>query len=331
MATDAPLPAPARRRLLALLGALPLARGAGAQTRTAAGTLRLIVPAPAGGSSDRIARIVAEALAGILETTVDVDNVPGNAGVTGTNAIAGGATDGSLLGIVSNSTIVGGRLLSRSARFNPGEDFEWLAILGTYPNAMVVSARSGQRTLAGWLAEARRAPAPLTYGSFGTGSAGHLAGAYLRYEKDARLVHRTLHTLNDGYAQLADGTLDVLFDGVPNALAEAPRSGNPIVAVTSERRVEALPDVPAFGELWRESFVVWLALVAPKRLDPNAYLRLAPAVGVLLSEPRHAAEMRAAGLAFTGMSGRGTTAFVDREFLRIAKLIARLNDEGVRD
>ena len=129
MATDAPLPAPARRRLLALLGALPLARGAGAQTRTAAGTLRLIVPAPAGGSSDRIARIVAEALAGILETTVDVDNVPGNAGVTGTNAIAGGATDGSLLGIVSNSTIVSSvarvrkslrqRSTTSSTRFSP--------------------------------------------------------------------------------------------------------------------------------------------------------------------------------------------------------------------
>lgn len=325
------MPALSRRRLLALLAAPALPRIAGAQERVAVPPVRLIVPAPAGGSSDRIARIIADALAGILEVPVDVDNIPGNAGVTGTNAIAGGATDGSLLGIVANSAIVGGRLLSRSARFNPGEDFEWLAIVGSYPNAMVVSARSGQRTLDGWLAEARRADAPLTYGSFGTGSAGHLAGAYLRFEKGARLAHRTLTAPADGYAQLADGSLDVLFDGVPSALVEAPRSGNPIVAVTSERRVEALPGVPAFGELWQESFVVWLGLVAPKGLAAAAYLRLAPAIGVLLSEPRHAAEMRAAGLTYMGLSGRGTTAFVDREFLRIAKLIARLNDEGVRD
>lgn len=325
------MPALARRRLLALLAAPALPRIAGAQERVAASPIRLIVPAPAGGSSDRIARIIADALAGILEVPVDVDNIPGNAGVTGTNAIAGGATDGSLLGVVANTAIVGGRLLSRSARFNPGEDFEWLAILGSYPNAMVVSARSGQRTLDGWLAEARRAGAPLTYGSFGTGSAGHLAGAYLRFEKGARLAHRTLTAPADGYAQLADGSLDVLFDGVPNALVEAPRSGNPIVAVTSERRVDSLPGVPAFGELWQESFVVWLGLVAPKGLAAAAYLRLAPAIGVLLSEPRHAAEMRAAGLTYMGLSGRGTTAFVDREFLRIARLIARLNDEGVRD
>lgn len=183
----------------------------------------------------------------------------------------------------------------------------------------------------GWLAAARLAAPPLTYASFGPGSAGHLAGAYLRQEKGAHLVHRTLDALDEGYAQLSDGTLDVLFDGVPNALVEARASGHPIVAVTSEGRVDALPDAPSFGELWRESFVVWLGLVAPKRLDAAAYLRLAAAVGVLLSEPRHAAAMRAAGATYIGLSGRGTTAFVDREFLRIAKLIARLNDEGVRD
>ncbi|MCC7217925.1 MAG: tripartite tricarboxylate transporter substrate binding protein [Burkholderiales bacterium] len=325
------MPAPSRRRLLALLATLAVPRVAGGQERARGVPIRLVVPAPAGGSGDRIARIVADALAGILEVPVEVDNVPGNAGVTGTNQIAGGATDGSLLGIVANSAIVGGRLLSRSARFNPSEDFAWLAILGSYPNAMVVSVRSGQRTLDDWLAEARRAASPLTYGSFGTGSAGHLAGAYLRYEKDVRLVHRTLETLNEGYAQLADGSLDVLFDGVPNALVEAPRSGHPIVAVTSERRVESLPGIPAFGELWRESFVVWLGLVAPKGLDAAAYVRLAPAIGVLLAQPRYAAAMRAAGLTYIGLSGRGTTAFVDREFLRSAKLIARLNDEGVRD
>ena len=89
-----------------------------------------------------------------------------------------------------------------------------------------------------------------------------------------------------------------------------------------------LPDVPAFGELWQQSFVVWIGLVLPKGVPPAAYVRFASAVSVLLSEPRYADSMRAAGLTFMGLSGSGTRAFVEKEFLRSAKLIARLNDEG---
>ena len=122
----------------------------------------------------------------------------------------------------------------------------------------------------------------------------------------------------------------MLFDGVPNAMIEAPRAGHPFLAVTSARRVAALPDVPAFGERWPQSFEVWIGLVAPKGLDKAAYFRIAPAVGVLLAERRHVESMQAAGLTFMGLSGAGTIAFLENEFLRNAKLIGLLNDEGLR-
>jgi tripartite-type tricarboxylate transporter receptor subunit TctC len=121
-----------------------------------------------------------------------------------------------------------------------------------------------------------------------------------------------------------------VFDGVPNALAEAPSRGQRILAVTSQRRVESLPDVPSFGELWQRSFEIFVGLVAPKALTQTAHARLAPAVGVLLFEPVHAANLRAAGLTFAGMSGRDIRGYLDSEFLRNAKLIATLNDEGLR-
>lgn len=319
-----------RRRVLAALAGLAMVRTTGAQPSSPLGPIRLIVPAPAGGSGDKLGRTVADALTAILEVPVRVENVPGNGGVTGTNAIAASAPDGSVLGLAVSSAIIGGKLLSRSARFNPSEDFDWLAILGTYPNVMVVSANSAHRALDTWLAEARKAPQPLVYASFGSGTAGHLAGAYLRYEHGANLTHRTLDSLGEGYALLGEGKIDVLFDGVPNAVVEAPRSGHPIIAVTSARRVAALPETPAFGERWQQSFEVWIGLVAPKGLDKGAYFRIAPAVGVLLAEPRHVESLRAAGLTFMGLSGRGTIDFLENEFLRNAKLIGLLNDEGLR-
>jgi len=88
--------------------------------------------------------------------------------------------------------------------------------------------------------------------------------------------------------------------------------------------------VPSFGELWQQSFVIWIGLFLPKGVPPPAYVRIASAVSVLLSEPRHADSMRAAGLTFMGLSGSGTRAFVEAEFVRSAKLIARLNEEGRR-
>ena len=318
-----------RRRFIAALATLPLAPLLLAQP-AAPSAVTLIVPAPPGGSSDTLGRLVAEALSGIMEIPVRVENIPGNGGVTGTNAIASASRDGSVIGLAISSSIIGGRLLSRSAQFNPSEDFEWLTILGTYPNAMVLSTRSNQTTIEQWLDAARKSPKPLTFATFGTGTAGHLAGAYLRFEQNANLTHVTLPSLDDGYAMLADGRVDVLFDGVPNALVKVPRTGHRIIAVTSGARVANLPDVPAFGELWQQSFVIWIGLVMPKGVPPAAYIRIASAVGVLLSEPRHADSMRAAGLAFMGLSGSGTRAFVEAEFLRNAKLIARLNDEGLR-
>jgi tripartite-type tricarboxylate transporter receptor subunit TctC len=292
--------------------------------------IKLIVPAPAGGSADALGRLVADALSAILETQVRVENVPGDGGVVGTNAVASAPRDGSVVGMALSSALIGGRLLSRGDLFNPSEDFDWLAILGTYPNAMIVSSRSNHTTLDQWLAAARSARTPLPFGSFGRGTAGHLAGAYLRIEQGANLTHVTVPTLDDGYAMLSDGRLDVLFDGVPNAVVKIPRSGHRIVAVTSGARVPQLPDVPSFGELWQQSFVVWIGLVLPKGVPTPAYVKLASAISVLLSEPRHADSMRAAGLTFIGLSGAGTRAFVEADFLRSAKLIARLNEEGWR-
>jgi tripartite-type tricarboxylate transporter receptor subunit TctC len=319
-----------RRRVVAGLAGL-LAIGSGRvrpqQTNPA---VTLIVPVGAGASADRLGRIIADGLAEILEGPVRIENIAGDAGVAGTNAIAAGAKDGTVLGVAISSAIIGGKLLSRSAKFNPVDDFQWLTILGTFPNALVISARSPYRNIEDWLEAARETPLPWVYASLGSGSAGHLAGAYLRLEHGARLVHRAVDSNDERYALLAEGKINVLFEGGPNVVTQGPRPRYRILAVTSSARLASLPAVPSFGELWGRSFVVWIGLVTPKGIEAPAYHRLASAVGVLVSDPRYADKMRAAGLTFMGLSGRGTVAFLEAEFIRNAKLIATLNEEGQR-
>jgi tripartite-type tricarboxylate transporter receptor subunit TctC len=320
-----------RRRLLACLASLPLIPASRAQLPGSTAGITLIVPAFAGVSGDLLARIVAEALSRILEIPVRVENVGGDSGVIGTNAIAAGARDGTVLGLGMSSAMIGGRLLSRNAKFNPIDDFQWFTILGTYPAAMVIAANAPQRDIASWLAFAREAATPLTYASIGTGSAGHLAGGFLRMAQGARLAHRSVESPDERYALLAEGKIAALFDDVPNARIAAPRSGHRIIAVTSAARAPLLEDVPSFGELWQQSFDSWIGVVAPKGLENSAYFRLASAVGVLLGDTQFQDSMRAAGVSFLGLSGRGTLAFLDSEILRGAKLIALLNAEGMRN
>lgn len=319
-----------RRLLVTAMASLVVARPGAAQQDAGRTSITLIIPAARGGSADALGRLVADGLASIMEIPFRVVNIEGNSGVTGTTAVAAATRDGSVLGLAISSPMIGGKLLSRSAQYNPTEDFDWLGIFGTYPNAMVLSSRSTHTGIEEWLAAAREANPPMTCGTAGTGSAGHLAAAYLRLEQNARLTYVTIDAMDDGYARLRDGTLDILFDGVPSAIANVPRTAQRIIAVTSMTRVPTLLEVPSFGELWQQSFEVWIGLVAPKGLPPTAFARVAAAVGVLFAEPRFADGMRASGLRFLGLSGAETRAFVEADFLRNAKLIAKLSEEGLR-
>lgn len=319
---------PTRRRLLT--GVAALATGARVQAQPVSPSITLIVPTSPGGTSDTIGRLLAAMLSDIIGTQIRVENIPGDNGVTGTNAIASAPHDGSALGYALSSPIVAGRLLSRNAKFNPIDDFEWLGIVGSFPAAMVLSTRSNQTTIEQWLAAARSAPNPVVYASFGAGSPGHLAGAYLRLEQRANLTHAAIETAEQGYAMLADGRAEVFFDGLPSALHTVPRAGHRIIAVTSSDRVPALPDTPSFGDLWRQSFVVWVGLVVPKGVPPATYARLASAISVLFAQQQHADSLRATGLTFIGLSGGKTREFVEDEFLRSASLIAKLGTEGLR-
>ena len=281
-----------------------------------------VVPAPEGSASDRIARIVAKALAGVLESPVQVKNLPGVEGVTGTNAIARADRDGRTLGLGVGSAMVGGKLLSRVAEYNPLDSFDWLAILGTYANAVVIHQNHSAKTFAQWIAAARASPRPLRYATVGLATTGHIAGEFLHVAQHANLVHVSMPVTAQAYAALANGEIDMLFDSVPAARTAAKSGPFRIVAVTTQSRDPLLPDVPAFGESWRDQqFYAWVGIIAPDHLPADVRSRLAAAVGVVAADPRVVSALRDAGLGWLGLAGNDASQFVRDELVRQAKQI----------
>ena len=178
---------------------------------------------------------------------------------------------------------------------------------------------------------AKRTTPPVRYGTFGRGSAGHLAGGFLRKAEGLPLEHVQIAELETGYGRLADGSLDVLFDGVPNALNTVPRSKARIVGVTSAARVSALPGIAAFGEVWPgQSFEVWLGMVAPKGLPAPVYSELSARLGVVCNDPKYSERFRQAGMRFLGLTGKGAREYIEADFIRTARLIAEYGLEAER-
>jgi tripartite-type tricarboxylate transporter receptor subunit TctC len=288
--------------------------------------ITLIVPAPEAGSGDRVAHVVAQELEAVTELPVQLRYVSGLNGVAGLNAIAHAPRDGNTLGLSLSTPLIGGKLLSGQADYNPVDDFDWLAILGSFGNAMVVRADNPAQTMAEWVKRARTAPRALRYGMGGTASAGHLAGEYLRTEQNAKLVPVAYESPAQAYAQLANGELDAVFDGVPNAMVNA-RSGNfRILAVTSARRDPSMPKVDAFGEIWPgQHFDIWAGVIAPQGLAPEVRARLAASIGVMLLDKELPGKLATLGFTFIGLGGSDARQFVRDELVRQAGIIARLS------
>lgn len=289
----------------------------------------MVIPAPGDGTADRVGRRVASRLSEILDARIAVRNAAGLNGAVGTTAIKDARPDGQTFGLAISTPMVASRLLSKAGvSYQPLEDFEWLAVIGSYPSALVIPGSDSVADFKAWLARAQKAGRPLTIGTFGAGSVGQLATAFLQLEQRANLVARPMESVSEGYRELATGALDALFDGAPNAISDAPRTGNRIIATTGLQRVAALPQVPAFGEIWPgQAFTVWIGLVAPKGFPQAEYSRLASAIGVLVLEPRHVEGMQSEGLAVIGVTGARARAFVEDDIVRTARLIARLPAE----
>ena len=225
--------------------------------------VRLVVPFPAGGPADVLARMLADKLVRIWGQQVYVDNKPGGATVIGAVDVAKSAPDGHTLLVPIDSTFTMNPQLFAKLPYDPLKDFVALTLLATQSLVLLVNDKARSRNFTEFLVAARAAAPALNYGS-GT-VATQLAGEMFNRATGSRLVHVPYKGSPDVVRAMLSGEIEASFDGIAPNLAHIQSGRLLAIATTGLARTAALPDVPTLHELGLRNYElrVWLGLAAP--------------------------------------------------------------------
>ena len=251
--------------------------------------IRLIVPYAAGGPIDVTARILAERVKDTLGTVI-IENRPGAGGNLGVDVVAKAAADGNVIGIAATATHAVNPWLYSRMPFDAGSDFAAITQILRVPNVLVMNAETAKRlhirTLADFLRYAKANPGKLNYGSGGNGSAGHLAGELFKSRAGIFAVHIPYNGGNPAQLALLSGQVDFNFDNLATASANIKSGKLLALAVTTQQRSPAVPDVPSMAETLRDFSVdTWWGLVAPAATPKEVIQRLNQAFVQALNHP----------------------------------------------
>jgi tripartite-type tricarboxylate transporter receptor subunit TctC len=281
-----------RRRFCVLAGSLAAGGTARAEEAYPQHVITLVVPFSAGSVVDVQARIIAKGLAGRLGQTVIVDNRVGVAGSLGAEAVARAAPDGYTLLIGTQGTHGTNGALYKNVHYDPVKDF--VAVHGLLGNAnvLVVNPAAKLRDVKALVDKGKAEPGKISFGSGGSGTSSHLCLELLQTTTGARFTHIPYKSSTSALVDLISGNIEAMFDFV---LTSAPhiKSGKVVpLAVTSTKRLAALPDVPTMSEagFGAVEALSWGGLFAPARTPPAIVKRLSDELGVVMKS----AEVKAA-------------------------------------
>lgn len=246
--------------------------------------IKLVVPFPAGGSTDVIGRIMAESLAIRLETPVVIENKPGAGGTIGASQVAKAAPDGHEL-LVASVSIATNHHIFRNLSFDPLKDLAPVSLVATVPNALLVGPHMTMRSTADLIAAARAAPGKITYGSAGIGTSAHLAAELFCQATGISMTHVPYRGTGPALNDLVGGRLDVMFDILTAAIAQVKAGTVRALAVTTVQRNPILPDLPPVADLVPGFDVTtWNGVFAPAATPPATIERLSAGIAAVMGE-----------------------------------------------
>jgi tripartite-type tricarboxylate transporter receptor subunit TctC len=247
--------------------------------------IRLIVPFPAGASTDIIARIVGQKLSQGLGQQIVIENRAGASGNIGADAIAKAAADGYTIGLATASTHAVAASLNPNLPYDPIKDFAPVAMLGSQPYVLVLHPALPARNLAELIALARAKPGTLNYGSAGVASLAHLATALFATMAAIDIVHVPYKSSAQSVTDMITGRLDMQFATIAPSLPNIQAGQLRALATSGKMRVAVLPEVPTVAEAGIAGYgaALWVAVVAPAATPTTIVARLNRTVNDILN------------------------------------------------
>lgn len=289
--------------------------------------ITMIVPFAPGGSTDVIARIMADAMRAPLGQTVLVDNRAGAGGSTGTASIAKSPNDGYTIGMGTASTLAINPAAYKSLTYDVLKDLVPITNIAAVPNIMAIHPAQPANNMAEFVALLKTQPGKLSYGSSGAGSVSHLMGEQFKIASKTEIAHVPYRGIGPALNDAVGGHIQVIFDNLPTTLPMVEAGRLRALAVSSADRLPALPNVPTFREL-RLDDLDWMAffgLVAPAGTRPNVIRRLREAAADALKQKEVREKLIAQQAIPIGNSPDAFAAEIVRELERHKRAVAAAN------
>ena len=307
---------------LAVAGGLLLYAGWSAAQDYPARTVRIIVPQSAGGSTDVVARIIAQRLTDVLGQTIIVDNRPGSGSINGSDLVAKAAPDGHTLLVVAGSFTINPNM-RRSLPFDPVADFAPITQLATLPHLLVVHPSVPVRSVKELIALIKARPGEMNYASSGIATSTHMAAELFKHLTGTNMVNVAYKGGGPAIVAMIVGECQVNFATISTALPQVRARRLRPLAVTTTRRSAAAPEYPTLAETGVRGYnhSSWVGLLAPAGTPAIVIARLHEESAKVVQSPAIKSRLLRDGLEAAGDTPQEFAAFIREEIARWARVV----------
>ncbi|WP_353201754.1 tripartite tricarboxylate transporter substrate binding protein [Polynucleobacter sp.] len=290
------------------------------------GPVKIVVPFPPGGTTDILARVLANELTKKWGQSVVVDNKPGASGTIFSEQLTNMPPDGYTLMVTATHHVINPSLY-KNLKYNTRTDFTPISLVAGVPNVLVVNPAFPVNSIQELITFAKANPGKVMFGSSGTGGANHLSGELFKSMAKIDMVHVPYKGAAPALNDLLGNQISVMFDSIPGVLSHIKAGKLRALGVTSLTRSSALPHVPTISESGLKGFeaLAWFGMYAPPQMSPELLKKISGDVLATLQSPQVKNQFSEQGADAGNMSQAEYAKYVDTEISKWAKVISDAN------